>query len=44
LERGNAFDRALTVCVLNEAPQEDAKVLKERFEHHVGPLAQSVTA
>ncbi len=43
LVRGNAFDRALTVCVLNKAPQEDAKVLKETFEHHVGPLGQSAT-
>ncbi|MBN1341637.1 MAG: AAA family ATPase [Phycisphaerae bacterium] len=42
LERGNAFDRALTVCVLNKAPQEDAKVLKETFEHHVGPLGQPI--
>ncbi len=44
LERGNEFDRALTVCVLNKAPQEDAKVLKETFDHHVGPLAQNATA
>ena len=37
LERGNDFQRALTVCVLNEAPQEDVKVIHETFDHPVGP-------
>jgi len=41
LERGNDFERALQVCVLNKAPSEDAKVLTETFDHHVGPLAKS---
>jgi hypothetical protein len=39
-EQGNEFERALTVCVLNKAPQEEAKVLMETSEHHVGPFAQ----
>lgn len=38
LERGNAFGRALQVCVLNKVPHEDQKVIAETFEHHVGPL------
>ncbi|NLX23211.1 MAG: hypothetical protein GXY55_16290 [Phycisphaerae bacterium] len=38
LERGNAFARALEVCVLNKAPAEDRKDIAETFEHHVGPL------
>jgi len=41
LERGNDFQRALQVCVLNKAPQEDAKVLKETFDHHVGPMGKA---
>ena len=41
LERGNDFGRAITVCVLNKAPQEDRKVIAETFDHHVGPLAQN---
>lgn len=40
LERGNDFQRALTVCVLNKVPPEDVKVFRETFDHHVGPLAQ----
>ena len=39
LERGNDFQRALAVCVLNKVPAEDQKVIAETFEHHVGPLA-----
>ena len=41
LTRGNDFQRALAVCVLNKAPQEDAKVIQETFDHHLGPLAQA---
>jgi hypothetical protein len=41
LERGSEFSRALQVCVLNKAPQEDAKVLEETFLHHVGPLGNA---
>lgn len=41
LARGNDFQRALAVCVLNKAPLEDARVIHETFDHHVGPLAQS---
>ena len=37
LARGNELPRALDVCVLNKAPQEDAKVIRETFEHHLGP-------
>jgi len=44
LDRGNDFDRALTVCVLNKVPPEDVKVIRETFDHHVGPLAQKATA
>ena len=40
LERGNAFPRALQVCVLNKVPPEDVRVIRETFEHHVGPLGQ----
>jgi hypothetical protein len=40
LERGNDFQRALNVCVLNKVPAEDQKVIAETFEHHVGPLWQ----
>ena len=43
LERGNDFIRALEVCVLNKAPQEDGKVLRETFQHHVGDMAQLKT-
>ncbi|NLX23214.1 MAG: hypothetical protein GXY55_16305 [Phycisphaerae bacterium] len=38
LQRGNAFPRALEVCVLSKAPAEDRKDIAETFEHHVGPL------
>ena len=41
LERGNEFTRALQVCVLNKVPQEDVCVIRETFEHHVGPLAKA---
>lgn len=41
LERGNDFQRALTVCVLNKMPAEDIKVIRETFDHHVGPLGQA---
>ena len=41
LERGNEFARALHVCVLNKVPTEDAKVVRETFDHHVGPLAHT---
>jgi len=41
LERGNDFQRALTVCVLNKVPSEDVKVIRETFDHHVGAVAQS---
>ena len=37
LERGSELPRALEVCVLNKAPQEDTKVIRETFEHHLGP-------
>lgn len=40
LERGNEFPRALQVCVLNKVPAEDSRVMRETFEHHVGPLDQ----
>lgn len=43
LDRGNDFDRALIVCVLNKVPPEDVKVIRETFDHHVGPLAQKTT-
>jgi hypothetical protein len=43
LERGNDFQRALNVCVLNKVPAEDQKVIAETFEHHVGPLGQGKT-
>ena len=43
LERGNEFSRALEVCVLNKAPQEDGKVLRETFAHHLGDVAQVKT-
>ena len=39
LARGNEFQRALAVCVLNKVPAEDCKVIAETFDHHVGPLA-----
>lgn len=39
LQRGNAFARALEVCVLNKVPSEDRKVIDETFGHHVGPMA-----
>ena len=41
LERGNEFPRAPQVCVLNKVPQEDVRVIRETFEHHVGPLGQA---
>jgi len=41
LERSNEFARALQVCVLNTVPQEDVRVIRETFEHHVGPLGQA---
>lgn len=41
LERGNAFPRALQVCVLNKVPTEDQKVIQETFDHHVGPLGKA---
>ncbi len=37
LERGNDFERAMRVCVLNKVPQEDVKVIRETFDHHIGP-------
>ena len=40
LERGNDLPRALAVCVLNKSPQEDVKVIRETFDHHLGPLGQ----
>lgn len=40
LERGNDFQRAMQVCVLNKVPAEDRKVIAETFEHHVGPLGK----
>lgn len=40
VERGNDFQRALSVCVLNKVPAEDQRVISETFDHHVGPLAQ----
>ena len=40
IERGNDFQRALTVCVLNKVPPEDVKVIRETFDHHVGTAAQ----
>ncbi len=44
LERGNEFERALRVCVLNKVPQEDAKVVQETFDHHIGSLKSTPTA
>jgi len=41
LERGNEFQRAIAVCVLNKVPDEDRKVISETFDHHVGPLGQA---
>jgi len=41
LARGNEFDRALQVCVLNKMPGEDAKVIRETFDHHVDPAYRS---
>jgi hypothetical protein len=41
LERGNAFPRALQVCVLNKVPTEDQKVIQETFDHHVGPMEKA---
>lgn len=41
LGRGNPFNRALEVCVLNKVPPEDRRVIRETFEHHVGPLAKA---
>ena len=41
LARGNDFQRALTVCVLNKVPDEDRKIIAETFDHHVGPLASA---
>jgi len=41
LERGNDFQRAMQVCVLNKAPDEDVKVIRETFDHHVGALGQA---
>ena len=41
LERGTEFPRALTVCVLNKVPSEDSRVIRETFEHHVGPMGQA---
>lgn len=41
LERGNDLPRALAVCVLNKVPQEDATVVRETFDHHLGPLAKN---
>jgi hypothetical protein len=43
LERGNEFQRALAVCVLNKVPTEDMKVIQETFDHHVGPLGQAMS-
>ena len=40
LERGNDLPRALAVCVLNKVPQEDATVVRETFDHHLGPIAK----
>ncbi len=40
LERGNEMPRALAVCVLNKVPQEDTTVVRETFDHHLGPLAK----
>ena len=41
LARGNDFERALQVCVLNKMPAEDAKVIQETFDHHVDPAHRS---
>jgi hypothetical protein len=41
LERGNAVQRALGVCVLNKAPGEDVKVIRETFDHHLGPMLKA---
>ena len=40
LERGNDFQRAMAVCILNKVPDEDRKVISETFDHHVGPMAK----
>ena len=40
LSRGNDLERALAVCVLNKVPPEDVKVIKETFDHHLGPKAK----
>lgn len=42
LERGNDFERALAVCVLNKVPQEDRKVIQETFDHHAGLFCQTI--
>jgi cobaltochelatase CobS len=44
LERGNTFYRALSVCVLNKVPVEDSRLIRETFEHHMGPVAQGHSA
>ena len=41
LTRGNDFERALQVCLLNKMPVEDAKVIRETFDHHVDPADRS---
>jgi cobaltochelatase CobS len=41
LQRGNAVQRALDVCVLNKAPGEDVKVIRETFDHHLGPMLKA---
>jgi cobaltochelatase CobS len=41
LERGNDVKRALSVCVLNKAPTEDVKVIRETFDHHLGPMLKA---
>ena len=43
LARGNDLERALTVCVLNKMPPEDIKVIRETFDHHIGPLGKAST-
>jgi hypothetical protein len=40
LARNNDFPRALTACILNKVPQEDAKVIQETFDHHVRPMGK----
>ena len=44
LARGNEVERALNVCVLNKAPAEDFKVIRETFDHHLGPLGAPAKA